>query len=243
MKSVISAAQAAARIPDGAVLMIGGFMGVGSPHRMIDALVECGRGSFTVIANDSARPGIGIGKLIDGRRIRRLVVSHIGTNPETQRQMITGEIEVELVPQGTLAERVRAGGFGLGGILTKTGLGTPVEDGKPTFAVDGETWLVERPLRADFALVAAKQADYVGNLCYQLTAQNFNPIMAMAADIVIAEAEEIVAVGIVPPDMVRTPGVLVDAMLRGDASARDLQGAVATAERAAPATGAARSQQ
>jgi acetate CoA/acetoacetate CoA-transferase alpha subunit len=213
MKEVLSAVEAADRIPDGATLMIGGFMGVGSPHRIIDALVAAGRRDLTVIGNDSGRPGLGIGKLVDARATSRLIVSHIGTNPETQRQMIAGELTVDLVPQGTLAECIRASGFGLGGVLTRTGLGTPVAAGKPVLELDGETWLVERPLRADFALIAAKQADYVGNLCYQLTAQNFNPVMAMAADVVIAEADEIVAVGVIPPDMVRTPGVIVDCLL------------------------------
>jgi acetate CoA/acetoacetate CoA-transferase alpha subunit len=145
--------------------------------------------------------------------VSRLIASHIGTNPETQRQMIASELVVELVPQGTLAERIRAGGYGLGGVLTKTGTGTIVEQGKPTIDIDGETWLVEKPLRADFALICAWQADYAGNLTYRLTAQNFNPVMAMACGTVIVEAEEIVPVGTIPPDSVRTPGTLVDHLL------------------------------
>lgn len=213
MRKVVHAEDAAAMVADGATLMIGGFMGVGTPRRTIDALLAAGRRELTVIANDSARPGVGIGRLVDAGAVRRLVVSHIGTNPVTQRKMIAGELEVELVPQGTLAERVRAAGYGLGGVLTRTGLGTPVDEGKPVVEIDGETWLLERPLAADFALIAAKQADYVGNLAYQLTAQNFNPVMAMAAATVIAEPDEIVAVGVIPPDMVRTPGVLVDYLL------------------------------
>ncbi len=202
-----------AMIPDGATLMIGGFFGVGSPHRLIQGSASAGRKGLTVIANDTARPGVGIGKLIDARVVTRLVASHIGANPETQRQMLAGELEVELVPQGTLAERIRAGAYGLGGVLTKTGLGTVIERDKLTVKVDGETWLLEKPLRADFALVDAWQADYLGNLTYQLTAQNFNPVMAMAAGTVIAEAEEIVPVGTIPPDSVRTPGTLVDHLL------------------------------
>jgi acetate CoA/acetoacetate CoA-transferase alpha subunit len=142
-----------------------------------------------------------------------VIVSHIGTNPNTQRQMIAGELTVELVPQGTLAERVRAGGYGLGGILTRTGLGTAVEEGKTRIEVDGEYFLLEKPLRADFAIVHAKQADYARNLAYSLTAQNFNPLMAMAADVVIVDAEDIVPIGVIPPDSVRTPGVLVDYLL------------------------------
>jgi acetate CoA/acetoacetate CoA-transferase alpha subunit len=165
------------------------------------------------VTNDTAFPGIGVGRLVEARRVKRLVASHIGANPETQRQMIAGDLEVELVPQGTLAERIRAGGFGLGGVLTQTGLGTLVEQGKRTIDIDGETWLVERPLKADFALVAGRQADNYGNLTYELTAQNFNPVMAMAARTVIAEAEELVPVGTISPDSVRTPGVLVDYLL------------------------------
>ncbi len=202
-----------AMIPDGATLMIGEFFGVGSPHRLIQGLVDGGRKGLTIIANDTDYPGRGIGKLIEARLVKRLVASHIGANPETQRQMLAGELEVELVPQGTLAERIRAGAYGLGGVLTRTGLGTVIERDKITVTVDGVTWLLEKPLRADFALVNAWQADYLGNLTYQLTAQNFNPVMAMAAETVIAEAEEIVPVGTIPPDSVRTPGTLVDHLL------------------------------
>jgi acetate CoA/acetoacetate CoA-transferase alpha subunit len=210
MKSIITPAAAAALVPDGAVLMIGGFMGVGSPERLIDALVLAGRKNLTVIANDTARPGVGIGKLIDARLVSKVIASHIGTNPETQKQMIAGEIEVDLVPQGSLAERVRAGGHGLGGVLTPTGLGTPAEDGKIKLDVEGITYLVEVALKADFALIAAKHADYNGNLDYALTARNFNPLMAMAGETVIAEAQEIVPLGTLSPDQIVTPHVLVD---------------------------------
>jgi acetate CoA/acetoacetate CoA-transferase alpha subunit len=210
----IRLAEAAEMIGDGASLMIGGFMGVGTPERLMDAIVEYGRKDLTVIANDTARPGVGIGKLIDNRLVSRVIVSHIGTNPETQRQMIAGELEVELVPQGTLAERVRAGGFGLGGILTATGVGTLVQEGKQTVEVDGKTWLLELPLRADFALIKAKRSDYKGNLDYSLTARNFNPLMAMAADTVIADANNIVPVGLISPDEVNTPGVIVDYVIQ-----------------------------
>ena len=213
MKQAIKADQAVALIPDGAVLMIGGFMAVGTPQRLIDALVAAGRKDLTVIANDSAQPGVGIGKLIDAKAVKWLIVSHIGTNPETQRQMFSGALNVELVPQGTLAERIRAAGFGLGGVLTRTGLGTPAAEGKSTVEVDGETWLLEKPLRADFALIRAKQADYLGNLDYSLTAQNFNPVMAMAAKTVIVQPDQMVPVGVIPPDQVKTPGILVDHVL------------------------------
>ncbi|WP_245300217.1 3-oxoacid CoA-transferase subunit A [Methylocystis bryophila] len=190
--------------------MIGGFMGVGTPHRIIDALVARGARGLTVIANDTAFPAIGIGKLIDAGCASRVIASHIGTNPITQKKMIAGEITVELVPQGTLIERIRAGGSGLGGVLTPTGLGTVVEDGKPVIDVDGVKFLLEKPLRADFALLHAHDADYNGNLTYRLTAANFNPIIAFAAEVTIAEPLQIVPVGVIPPDAVRTPGVLVD---------------------------------
>lgn len=213
MKTAIRPEAAAAMIPDGASLLIGGFMAVGTPNRLIDALVARGARDLTVIANDTAMPGRGIGKLIRAGAVSRLVASHIGLNPETQARMIAGEIEVELVPQGTLVERIRAGGVGLGGVLTATGLGTPVEEGKRIVEVDGARFLLEKPIRADFALIAARQADYLGNLQYSLTAHNFNPIMALAADTVIAEPDLIVPVGVIPPDSVRTPGILVDHLL------------------------------
>jgi len=213
MKTAIKAAAAAAMIHDGAILHIGGFMAVGSPHRLIDALVERGVRDLTVVANDTARPGHGIGKLVSAGAVKKAIVSHIGLNPETQQKMISGEMEVELVPQGTLVERIRAAGFGLGGVLTATGLGTPVEDGKQTVEVDGKRFLLEKPIWADFALIAARQADYVGNLEYSLTAHNFNPIMAMAAETVIAEPAHIVPVGVISPDAVKTPGVIVDHLL------------------------------
>ena len=200
-------------VPDGASVMIGGFMGVGTPERLMDALVARGARGLTVIANDTARPGVGIGKLITAGCVANVVTSHIGTNPETQKRMIAGEIAVDLVPQGTLAERVRAAGCGLGGIVTRTGVGTLVQDGKRTLDIDGRTYLVEMPIDADVALIAARSADYNGNLAYALTARNFNPLMAMAAKLVIAEPDEIVPVGVIPPDAVHTPGVLVDHLI------------------------------
>jgi len=205
--------EGVAAIPEGSTLMIGGFMGVGSPRRLIDELVRQGKGGLTVIANDTARPGIGIGKLISARLVRRIVTSHIGTNPETQQQMLAGDIDVELVPQGTLAERIRAGGYGLGGVLTPTGVGTVVQQGKRTLEIDGRVFLLELPLRADFALLNAWRADHIGNLTYDMTARNFNPLMAMAADVVMAESKEIVPVGVIPPDDVMTPAVLVHRLI------------------------------
>jgi acetate CoA/acetoacetate CoA-transferase alpha subunit len=213
MKGAMKPEDAAALIPEGASLLIGGFMGVGSPMRMIDAIVARGTRGLTVIANDTAKPGVAIGKLVTAGLVARVVTSHIGLNPETQAGMIEGRIHVELVPQGTLVERIRAGGMGLGGVLTPTGIGTEVEDGKQTVEVEGRRFLVEPPIRADFALIGAWQADYVGNLSYLLTAHNFNPVMALAGATVIAEPEAIVPVGVIPPDAVKTPGVLVDHLL------------------------------
>ena len=210
MFKAITAANAAALVPDGASVMIGGFMGAGTPERVIDALVARGARGLTVIANDTAFPGVGVGKLIDAGCVARVVASHIGTNPVTQQKMIASEIVVELVPQGTLIERIRAAGSGLGGVLTPTGIGTVVEDEKPVIEVDGEKFLLEKPLRADFALLHAHEADYNGNLTYRLTAANFNPIIAFAAAVTIAEPHQIVPVGVIPPDAVRTPGVIID---------------------------------
>jgi acetate CoA/acetoacetate CoA-transferase alpha subunit len=197
-------------IDDGSILMIGGFMGVGTPECMIDELVRQKKRDLTVIANDTARPGVGIGKLVDAKAVRKAVVSHIGLNPETQAQMNAGEMEVELVPQGTLIERIRSAGFGLGGFLTRTGVGTNVEDGRQKLEIDGIEYLLEKPIKADFALVQAFLADYLGNLSYALTARNFNPVIAMAAETVVVHAEHIVPVGMIGPDHVVTPAAVVD---------------------------------
>jgi len=205
--------DAVARIPDGARLMIGGFMAVGTPERLIDELVRQRKRELTVIANDTAMPGVGVGKLVRAKLVQKAIVSHIGTNPETQQQMLAGEIEVELVPQGTLIERIRARGYGLGGILTPTGVGTAVEERKRKIEVDGREYLLETPLAADFALVQAFLADYLGNLTYALTARNFNPVIAMAADKVVVCAEHIVPVGMISPDHVLTPAPLVDYLI------------------------------
>jgi acetate CoA/acetoacetate CoA-transferase alpha subunit len=206
----VSLEKSVAMIPDGASLMIGGFMAVGTPERVVDEIVRQNKRDLTVIANDTATPGKGIGKLVTAKLLRKAIVSHIGLNPETQRQMMAGELEVQLVPQGTLIERIRAGGFGLGGILTQTGVGTPVQEEKQVVKVDGKSFLVETTLRADFALVQAFVADYLGNLGYALTARNFNPVIAMAADTVIVSADNIVPVGVISPDQVMTPAPVVD---------------------------------
>jgi acetate CoA/acetoacetate CoA-transferase alpha subunit len=202
--------KAAAMIPDGASVMIGGFVGIGTPERLLDELARQGKRDLTVITNDTTTPGRGVGKLIAAKAVRKAIVSHIGLNRETQQQMFAGEIEVELVPQGTLVERIRAGGYGLGGILTPTGVGTLAEEGKRKIEVDGRQYLLETPLHADFALLEAFSSDYVGNLVYALTARNFNPVMAMAATTVIADVSHIVPVGMISPDHVVTPAALVD---------------------------------
>jgi acetate CoA/acetoacetate CoA-transferase alpha subunit len=209
----LSLEQSVALIPDGASLMIGGFMAVGTPERLVDEILRQGKRDLTVIANDTAMPGKGIGKLVEKKLLRKVIASHIGLNPETQRQMMAGELEVELVPQGTLVERIRAGGHGLGGVLTPTGLGTSVETGKRRIEVDGKDYLLETALRADFALVHAFMADYLGNLSYALTARNFNPVIAMAATTVIVCADHIMPVGVLPPDQVVTPAPLVDVLV------------------------------
>ena len=206
----ISIQQSVAMIPDGASLMIGGFMAVGTPERTVNEIVRQMKRDLIVIANDTATPDHGIGKLITAKLVRKVIASHIGLNPETQRQMMAGELEVELVPQGTLIERIRAGGHGLGGVLTPTGIGTAVEEGKQRIDVNGRSYLLEVALRADFALVQAFLADYLGNLGYVLTARNFNPVIAMAAGTVIACADNIVPVGLISPDHVGTPAPLVD---------------------------------
>src|SRR5215475_6756842 len=206
----VSLEQSVAMIPDGASVMIGGFMAVGTPERIVDEIVRQNKRDLTVIANDTAVPGRGIGKLVTAKLVRKVIASHIGLNPETQQQMMAGKMEVELVPQGTLIERIRAGGYGLGGVLTQTGIGTPVEDGKQRIEVNGKSYLLEVALRADFALIQAFLSDYLGNLSYALTARNFNPVMAMAADTVIASADNIVPVGVLAPDHVATPAPVVD---------------------------------
>lgn len=191
-------------------LMIGGFMVCGSPTAIIQALVEKGVKNLTVICNDTGFPDRGIGLLIANHQVKKIVVSHIGTNPLTIDQMNKGELEVEFSPQGTLAERVRAGGAGLGGILTPTGLGTQVQEGKQIITSQGRQYLLETPLRADVALIKGSVADESGNLVYKGTTQNFNPLMATAADLVIAEVDHLVETGRLVPESINTPNIFVD---------------------------------
>jgi acetate CoA/acetoacetate CoA-transferase alpha subunit len=209
----ISLEDAIALVPDGASLMIGGFMGVGTPEKLVEEIVRQGKRNLIVIANDTAVPGKGIGRLISAGLVSKTIASHIGLNPQTQEQMLSGKMAVDLVPQGSLIERIRAGGVGLGGVLTPTGVGTVVEEGKRKIEVSGKVYLLETALRADFSLVHAFLADYTGNLSYALTARNFNPLIAMAADTVIATAEHIVPVGVIAPDHVVTPAALVDYLI------------------------------
>ncbi|MGE5575782.1 MAG: acetate CoA-transferase subunit alpha [Syntrophothermus sp.] len=219
MNKVVNIEEAVARVKDGMTVMIGGFLGVGTPELVIDALLAKGVKNLTVIANDTAQPERGIGKLVVGRRLKKVIVSHIGTNPETGRQMNAGELEVRLVPQGTLVEQIRAGGAGLGGVLTHTGVGTVVEEGKQKIEIGGRTYLLELPLKADVALLKAYKGDRMGNLIYRRSARNFNPVMATAAELVIAEVEKLVDPGEIDPDEVMTPGIFVDLVVERQVAA------------------------
>lgn len=222
MDKVITIQQAVASVRDGMTLMIGGFMTAGTPETLMDALVATGAKELTVICNDTGFPGKGIGKLIVNKRIKKLLASHIGTNPDTGRQMTSGETEVTLIPQGTLAERIRCGGAGLGGFLTPTGVGTVVAEGKQVITIGGREYLLELPLRADVALLKAYKADKMGNLVYRRSSRNFNPLMAMAADLVIAEVEQVLEAGELDPDEVMTPGIFVHhVVLGGDEAWRE----------------------
>ncbi|MGE5355692.1 MAG: CoA transferase subunit A [Deltaproteobacteria bacterium] len=210
MEKLISLEEGIAKIKDGMVLMIGGFINGGVPSKIIDALSKTDIKNLTVISNDTGFPGKGLGKLIAKKQISRMICSHIGTNSDTIEQFNNKEIIVEFVPQGTLAEKIRARGAGLGGFLTPTGIGTIVQNGKQIITIEGKDYLLETPLKADVALIKAAKSDKSGNLLYTGTAQNFNPIMAFAGDIVIAEADELVETGTFKPEEVHTPGIFVD---------------------------------
>ncbi|EYE89191.1 acetyl-CoA:acetoacetyl-CoA transferase subunit alpha [Fervidicella metallireducens AeB] len=201
-------------IKDGQTIMFGGFLGNGTAESIVDAIVKKGVKDITLICNDTAFPDRGVGKLIVNKQVKKAIVSHIGTNPETGRQMNSGELEVELVPQGTLAERVRAAGAGLGGVLTPTGLGTVVAEGKEIIEIDGKQYLLEKPLKADIAIVFGSVVDKKGNIWYNKTTRNFNPLIATAADVVIVEAEKLVEVGEIEPENVMTPHIFVDYIVR-----------------------------
>ena len=219
-KPVISAEDAAKMVREGDLVHVGGFLACGSPLGILAALAALGTKNLTLVCNDTSvldeKNGriTGVAPLVKNRQFKKMIISHIGTNPESQRQMNAGETEVVLVPQGTLAERIRAAGCGLGGILTGTGLGTEVEEGKQVVEVQGRMFLIEEALPGDVALIKAKKADKAGNLVYSKTARNFNPLMAMACKTVIAEVEEIVEIGRIDPDQVHTPSILVDYLVK-----------------------------
>lgn len=210
MGKVTTREQALALVDDGMTILVGGFLAVGTPRGLVDGLAAKGCRNLTLIANDTATPELGVGKLVVNKQLKKAIVSHIGTNPETGRQMMKGELEVELTPQGTLAERIRAGGSGLGGILTPTGVGTVVQEGKQVLTINNKAYLLELPLRGDIAFLHAYKADKAGNLVFRRSARNFNPVMALAADKVVAEVECLVEVGELDPDEVVVPGIVVD---------------------------------
>lgn len=221
-KPVLSATQAAAMVRPGNVVHVGGFLGCGSPDTILKALVATGVHDLTLVCNDTSvldeKNGRinGVAALVKAKAFSKMIVSHIGTNPETQRQMNAGEAEVVLVPQGTLAERIRAAGNGLGGVLTPTGVGTEVEVGKQKITLNGKDYLLELALPGDVALIKAKKGDKAGNLVYSKTARNFNPIMATSCAIVIAEVEELVEIGDIDPDQVHTPSIFVDYIVKAE---------------------------
>jgi len=215
-KVVASAGEAVARIPDGATIMMGGFGLCGIPENLITALHRRGTKDLTVISNNAGIDDFGIGILLRSRQVRKMIATYVGENKEFERQFLTGELEVELVPQGTFAERIRAGGAGIGGFFTPTGYGTLVAEGKETRTIDGVRYVLEKPLHADFAFVKAWKGDPVGNLVYRKTARNFNPVMATAAKVTIAEVEQLVEPGAIDPDHVVTPGIFVRRILRGE---------------------------
>ena len=217
---IMTADEAVSKIEDGATVMIGGFMACGTPEILVDALVKKNVRNLTIICNDAGVPGRGVGKLVTAGQVKTLIASHVGLNPEVAQRMNT-DVEADklkciLVPQGTLAERIRAGGAGLGGFLTPTGVGTIVADGKEVINVDGRDYLLEKPLKADFALIRGTVTDKFGNTTYNGTTRTFNPMMAAAAEYVIVGACEIVEVGSIDPNLVVTSGIFVDAIVGGE---------------------------
>lgn len=212
MNKQITLEQAVERVHDGMTIMFGGFLGVGSAVQIIDAIVAKGVKDLTIIANDTAYDNVAHGKLVANHQVKKAIVSHTGTNKETAAQKNAGTLEVEYVPQGTLAERIRAYGAGLGGVLTPTGLGTIIADGKEIVKVDGKDYLLEKPLKADIAFIRANIVDDEGNMVFLGTTQNFNPMMATAADYVVVEAEKLVKRGDIAPEQVHVSGVYVNAI-------------------------------
>jgi 3-oxoacid CoA-transferase subunit A len=215
-KLVASADAAVADIPDGATIMVSGFGLCGNPENLILALHRKGVKDLTLVSNNCGTTDLGLGILLKAKQIRKIVASYVGENKEFERQYLNGELEVDLVPQGTLAERIRAGGAGIGGFYTATGVGTKVAEGKETRVIDGREYLLEMPLRADFALVYASKADRWGNLVFRKTTRNFGPMMCAAAKVTIVEAPQVVAAGELDPDLVHTPGIYVKRVVKGE---------------------------
>ena len=219
MRKVFSSAdEAVADVPDGAVIMAGGFGVCGLPEILLAAVLRRGATELTFISNNAGLDDVGIGPLLKARRVRKMIATYVGENKEFERQFLQKEIEVELVPQGTFAERIRAGGAGIAGFFTPTGYGTLVAEGKETRIIDGRPCVLEAPLRADYAFVRAWKGDHLGNLVYRKTARNFNPVMATAARVTIAEVEHLVEPGVLEPDLVHTPGIYVKRIVQGPAS-------------------------
>ena len=218
INKLISKHDFVAKIHDGASIMVGGFMNIGTPEGLIDAIIETDVKDLTIICNDAGLPGVGVGKLIDAGKVKKLIASHIGLNPTAGQKMATEELIVELTPQGTLAEQIRAGGAGLGGVLTPTGIGTLVQEGKKIIEVDGVDYLLEKPLKADFALILGHVVDEKGNTTYNKTTRNFNPLMATACETVVVEARTLVEIGTLDPDHVITQHIFVDYIVKGEQS-------------------------
>jgi 3-oxoacid CoA-transferase subunit A len=217
MNKVLPSAEAAvALIPDGARILVGGFGLCGIPENLIAALRDRGTQNLTLISNNAGVDGFGLGILLENKQVRRMISTYVGENKEFERQLLSGELEVELIPQGTFAERIRAAGAGIGGFYTPTGYGTLAAENKETRSIDGKNYVFERPLAADFALIKAAKGDRLGNLVYRRTARNFNPIMATAATVTIAEVEQLVEPGAIDPDHVVTPGIFVKHLLKGE---------------------------
>ena len=215
-QKLVSMEEAISHIKDGMTIHVGGFLACGTPESIITALIEKGVKDLTIVCNDTAFVDRGIGRLIVNNQVKKVIASHIGTNPETGKRMHDGTMEVELVPQGTLAERVRAAGYGLGGILTPTGLGTVVQEGKEVIEVDGRKFLLEKPIKADVALIFGTTVDELGNVICAKTTKNFNPLMATAADLVIVEAAEIVPGGSLDPDHLDISRIFVDYIVKSN---------------------------
>ncbi|MGN0838624.1 MAG: CoA transferase subunit A [Pyramidobacter sp.] len=217
IKPVMSADEAVKNIKAGMSIMIGGFNFGGVPYTLVEALEKAGTKNLTLISNDTSYANVGHGRLVAAGQVKKVIATHIGINKKTGEQYNAGTLDLELIPQGTFVERIRAGGFGLGGFLTPTGVGTKVEDGKQILEINGRKYLLELPLRANVALIRAYKADRMGNLTYFGTNRNFNPVMATAADLVIAEVDSVVKIGELDPNNIVTPGILVDILVvKGD---------------------------